>query len=870
MTTRRSTAPFPVVDWLSRRSRAQRRAGGGAVLIGVVIGLVVVIARMSLDRAWFATVTDAPVWLTKTRAQGFLAVFAGSVTAGWLAAAARFAYRVEPAEGSAPNRLIDRYRDRMGPAHGWALVLIPIVLGFRAAANAAGRWQAWLMLLHGPTLGAEVPEVGMGVGYHLFRLPMIAVASTWLRELVFAGIVVVLFGMLANGALKVPRGGRRSSPKGLRVLAASTAVYGALQALDYVFVEVPLLATARFGTFDGAGYTQVRVVKPALLVLAVVAVFVTLVAVATVRSGNWRRLGAVLAVWGALHFLLVLGVPAVVERLAVAPAEASRQLPYLAQNLAATRFAYGLDTVDQVTAVIDDGLSTPPADDADLTRIPLFGESQMVVPLQVLQGTTATRITDVDLDRYEIDGTLRPVLIGARSASAADLPERGWVQRHLVYTHGNGVVMIPADRTDESGQPDLDSLADRAASARSELYFGEGLDGWYAITGTARTEQGGSSFEGSDGIPLDSMWSRLRLALAAREVEPLLSSELLSQSELLYRRSIRERLGTLAPFLSLDANPYPVVVDDRVTWIIDGYTTSATYPYSQYLRSSGLSDTSGLSGRALNYVHASVKATVDAYDGTVHLYRTAVGGANDPILDLWDRMYPGLLEPIEEMPEALKTHLLYPQDMLTAQTAMLGRYHVTDPELLFSGAESWSISAAAGTQVVQRSDDGSGSASGPSIAVSLFMPGAGSLGGHWVAVRPFGPGSADNPASIRDELSAIAVADHDNPERLRLVEFANVPGRLVSSPLVAQSAIDTDAELAGQFTLLNANGSLVQFGPMTPLVIDDSLSWIRPIVVTGASSTTTPRVYGVAAVSGGSVGAAESVSAALREAVRPS
>jgi hypothetical protein len=424
--------------------------------------------------------------------------------------------------------------------------------------------------------------------------------------------------------------------------------------------------------------------------------------------------------------------------------------------------------------------------------------------------------------------------------------------------------MIPADTTDRSGQPELDALAGMATVERPELYFGEGLDGWYAITGTQRREAGESVFDGSTGIPLDSTWSRMRLALASGDFEPLVSSELLPGSQLLYRRAIRERLGQLAPFLSIDANPYPVVVGDRIVWVVDGYTTSSSYPYAENLRSAGLPAASGISGRTVNYVHASVKATIDAYDGTVHLYRTDMG-SDDPILDVWDGLFPGLFEPIDQMPQGLRAHLLYPQDFFTAQTAMLGRYHVTDPELLFNGTESWAISADAGSTVARNGGDGSGSP-GPSPAVSLFLPGTGTFGGDWVATRPFGPGSAENPASVRDELSAIAIANHDDAEQMAVLEFITVPGRLVSSPLVAQSAIDTDGDLAAAFTLLNANGSVVEFGSMTPLILDDSLTWVRSIVVTDAASITTPRFYGVAAVSGGSVGQADTVSAALADA----
>ena len=342
------------------------------------------------------------------------------------------------------------------------------------------------------------------------------------------------------------------------------------------------------------------------------------------------------------------------------------------------------------------------------------------------------------------------------------------------------------------------------------------------------------------------------LARAVGELEPLVSAELTSDSQLLYRRGVIERLRALAPWLSFDGDPYPVVTDDGVVWVVDGYTTSATYPYAQYGSGRGLPRSSGVPA-TFNYLHGSVKATVDAYDGTVHLYRTDVGGSDDPVLDAWDGIFPGLIEPIAEMPDDVRAHLRYPTDLLTVQTELLGRYHVDDPETFFSGTERWSVSNAASAGVGQDS-------TGPAPAITLFMPASDpESGGHWVAIRPYSPGASSNPSSGRDELAAYAVGDHDDPERLRLVAVERRPGLPVATPRVAQGAIDADPDIARVFTLLNANGSKVTFGPMTPLPIDGALVWSRPIIVSSTSSTAVPRMYGVLGVSKGLVGLGDDV-----------
>ena len=255
-------------------------------------------------------------------------------------------------------------------------------------------------------------------------------------------------------------------------------------------------------------------------------------------------------------------------------------------------------------------------------------------------------------------------MVAARTPSRADLPEKGWVQSHLVYTHGDGVVTVPADVAAADGRPDVDALADELDPEHPELYFADGLANWYAIVGTERTEQGGEAFTADTGIDLDSIWKRLVLSVSTNEIEPLTSSELTSDSQLLYRRDVRDRLQAVAPFLSFDSNPYPVITDEQVVWVVDAYTTSARVPLRPVHVDRWAPVVERSAGQRVNYVHASVRATVNAYDGAVHLYRTEVGGGDDPLLDAWEEIFPGLIEPIADMPAEISAHLRYPTDLL--------------------------------------------------------------------------------------------------------------------------------------------------------------------------------------------------------------
>jgi len=508
---------------------------------------------------------------------------------------------------------------------------------------------------------------------------------------------IAVFGHVANGALRLPGRGRRSARGALAHLGALAATFALVQGLLYLFVQRPGLATNKSGVFDGPGFTELRIVSPVLIILAVVAFAAAAAGFYGAATGRWTPTLIVFGGWIAVYALGIWLAPFLVQQVIVKPAEAERQLPYIAHNLDATRAAYRLDTVEAVTVPYRDGLDKAPTDAARelLSRMPVFETSQLVQALQVLEGTTATRITDVDLDRYDIDGVIRPVMVATRNSSRADLPERGWAQSHLAYTHGNGIVAVPADTVADDGRPDVDELALTLAPEHSELYFGEGVADWYAIVGTKRTEQDGARFAADTGIALSSGWRRLVAALGLGDIEPFTSSELTDTSQLLMRRGIQERLRMLAPFVAFDSEAYPVVTDDRVVWVVDGYTRSATYPYSQFARDTRTPQPSALTGATYNYLRASIKATIDAYDGSVHLYRTA-SGEDDPIIQTWEDVFPGLVEPIASLPEELKPHLLYPPDLFTVQTALLGRYHVSDPELLFNGSDRWTVSTRGG------------------------------------------------------------------------------------------------------------------------------------------------------------------------------
>lgn len=865
----RPVAPrLVLIGWIERRSRRQFAVGVAVVAALALWWAVRRIADLIVDRWWLDAATDASVWSTRFAAQVWLVVLTVAVVGGLVGSTTWLVLR---SSGQRPMWL-ERYHQRMGPAHRWMLVAVAAVVVWRFTTGATSRWQEWILFWNATDLDRDVPVIGGDLGDHLFRLPFTAAALDGLRLVLVLCLAIAVVGHLLSGALTWPHADRRIAPVATAHLALLTVALLTAQALHTVLVDRASLAVDRTGRFDGPGFVQANVTMPGLWLLAVASLALAGAIVDAVRRRRGRPVAVAGLAWLALHGLVLVAAPRIVDTLVVAPAEGAREIPYLEHNLDATTAAYRLDLVDQSEAVVSDGLDALPTPEqiAAVDRVPVFDAEQLVQSFQVLQGTPATRVHDIDLDRYALADGRRPVLVATRDASRRDLPERGWAQSTLVYTHGDGVVVAPADTTSSSGRPDLTAARD-LRPVRDEIYHGEGLDGWYVIVGTERPEQDGARFDADTGIALDGAWRRLVVSLSLGDHEPFFSSELTAESQLLMRRGLHERLTAIAPFLSFDGDPYAAVVDDRIVWIVDAYTTSSTYPYAQFAPHTGLAPGSDLAARSFNYLQASVRAVVDAYSGEVTLYRTETIGDADPILELWDGVLPGLFRPADEMPGSVRAHVRYPADLLTVQSNLLGRYHVDDADMLFDGTDRWSVSTAPASEFgTSPAITGAPTpASRPTTEVMLFSPDGQPDGGAWVSIQTFSPGAASNPNSTRDSLAAYAIADHDT-DRMRLVQVASGTGRQITSPRVAQSAIDADPDLAREFALLTSNGSRVSFGPMTLVPFDDSIVWIRPVIVAGTAAGSTPHLYKVLAVSNGTVGEGTTAGEALTDAVRQS
>ncbi len=865
-----------IVSFIENRSRPQRTLMLIVAALAATVFSLRAIAQQALNLWWFRSVSDVPIWRTNMLARVQLGALAFTVTLCVVGTSVWWAQRIGTAEvDRAKGRWLKWYQAKVGPAHGWLVIGAPVLFALWETRRVATKWQVWLLFQKGRSTGIKVPDMGGDVGDYLFKLPFWDLMTTWLSWMLVGAIALSLLVYLVNRRISLTHFVSRSEQAAVAHMSVLLGLLCIVKAVDFLVVQRMSLAMSTSGAFVGAGYTELTVQRTTLYTLTLIGFLVGGICLANVR---WRlRRLAVLAaaLWGIVAVMGLYFMPGVILRLRVAPQEAIVERPYVENNLEATSTAYSLTEI--IHRSLEDAPTPTPSLQVDGSagsaegipaRVPLLDANLYAPTFQVLEGRTAVKIANVDTDRYPIDGKSRPVLLGARSPDAQGLPQAGWEQKHLVFTHGDGLAVAPADEVRADGRPDFDILADQIPIKRPELYFGEGVQGWYAIVGTGRAQQNGATFEADTGMAINSLWRRGTLALTQAELDPLFSDYITDDSQLLYRRGINERLHAMAPFMKWGSDPYPVVTNGRITWVIDGFTTASTYPNSQFADTTGLAPDSDLNQGRFNYIRSSVKATIDAYDGTVTMYRTDRQGANDPILDAWSRIYPGLFTPIDEMPAGLKSHLRYSVDLLKVQTQMLGRYHVTDPDLFLDGSRNWVVSADTGS-----APEGTSSTPGGIPPVPQVLDTATSEGPRWMTVRPFNLGSAANASSPRAALSAFALADNDDAELLELWTVPNPNGsdrqRQLGGPSVVQAAINGDTELSQQFNLLSAGGSKVSFGAMTLVPNGKDVVYVRPVYVIATGTDATQQLVEVLAYTDGLVGRGATLDEALNNLREP-
>jgi uncharacterized membrane protein (UPF0182 family) len=559
----------------------------------------------------------------------------------------------------------------------------------------------------------------------------------------------------------------------------------------------------------------------------------------------WRR-GWVLPViavglWGFVALVIGTIYPAAYQRFSVQPNELAKEKPYIARNIHATRVAFGLDSVKAAQFPYQNNLTTTDLTDntKTISNARLWDPTVIATNFQQFQSlqTYYKFNSNADTDRYVVDNELRQVLISARELNSADLPSQSWVNRHVVYTHGYGAVVSPANTAQASGQPDY-LLQDIPGTGkidlkRPQVYFGEGLDDYtlvdakqaefdYPRQGTDATTR----YNGGAGVPMSSLLRKAAFALRFGDQNLLISSQIQDQTRIVFRRDITERVRTAAPFLTFDSDPYPVIADGHLVWLLDGFTTSDHYPYSQ----STTPTDGGAAGKSFNYIRNSVKVTVDAYTGTIKYY---VADTTDPIIKAYRSAFPELFTDLSKMPLDIRAHLRYPQDMFRYQTDVYRKYHVQNPTTFFSGAGFWEVSADpaavggvpdAGSTVtrVPQNASSTGKRVDPLYVLSKLP---GQAREEFLLLRPFVPVSNGNS---QNRLASFMVARADPEASPRLESLEMPDGLNVAGPVQVNQTINTTDAISREFSLLNQHGSQVVQGAIQIIPVKDSLLYIQP------------------------------------------
>jgi uncharacterized membrane protein (UPF0182 family) len=882
------------VTWLQRLRRRWWLA-----LLGLLFVVVVFAARVATfytDVLWFDSIGFASVFWKLLGVKAALGLAAGVLVTLLVAGNMLLCRRLAPAYRipSPQEEAVERYRRALLPYVRPVLLGVAVMFGLIAGLSMAGRWSTYLLWANAVEFGRVDPQFGRDLGFFIFVLPFHVLVNSWL----FGSLVLTL---LATAAAHYVFGGIRPQSPGQKVTPAVNVHLSLLLAAlvgvrAWGFrLDQYLLSYSERGVVTGLSYTDVHAQLPAYRLLLVIAVICLLLFLVNVRARGWLLPTAGVGILLVAAVVLAGIFPTVIQRLRVAPQELDRERPFIEENLAATRFAFGLDDVDSEAFPAAGELSPEQieANSETLSSVRLWSPSTAQVAYEQLQALRPYyNFRDVDVDRYQVDGTPTQVVVSAREISESTLPAGTWQNQRLAFTHGYGVVASRVSTATSDGQPvflaeDIPQTGVPAFDIDNpRIYFGEDPP-TYSVVGTQQPEidyaiEGGGTEEfvyaGADGVGVGSLGRRLAFALRFAEPNILLSNLLTADSKVLYRRQVRERVLSVAPFLKLDHDPYPVAVDGRVQWVVDAYTTTDMMPYSQridlgdltlvdqealVLRTSPDGTQSlvretaqlpGLQGRA-NYIRNSVKAVVDAYDGTVRLY---VIDDEDPLIAAWRAVFPGVFVDGDELSDELRSHLRYPEDMFRVQSSVFLDYHIEEADDFYTKEDAWKLPADPAfrnNQLNVAAEQRESRTVRPTYQL-LRLPGESNS--EFALLQTFLPGG-------RDRRNLIAyLAGRGDPEQYgQLKAFVMPPSKTVFGPEQVQARIDADEEIARDVSLLNQRGSTVIYGDLLTIPIADALLYVQPLFLQ-AEQSSIPELTRVILVLDEQVASADTLAEALQ------
>jgi len=856
------------------------------VAIVVVLGSLRSLAGLWTDQMWFSSVGKGAVFnKLLTVKVGLAAIFGILFFAGLLVnlivvdRIGRTAVLVDP-----EDEMVRRYQIAVRPYAKRVYGTVAAVLAIGAGITSIGQWQSYLLFSHAQSFGVKDPQFGKDVGFYIFRLPFIEFLISWfLISLILITVVSGIFHYL-NGGIRGQRVRPRVRPAVKVHLSILLALIAITKAAGYYFQRYQL-PTSTNGYVEGATYTDVHARLPAIELLF----WLSLIAAGILLFNIWRRGWTLpviaLGLWAFVALAIGVIYPAVLQALKVTPAQSSLELPYIARNIQATRAAYGVNHVVEQPFAGTTTLDTAAiqANAQTLANIRLWDPDPQITQqtFQKLQGLRSYYIfNSLGVDRYSINGQMTPTLGGVRQLNSADLPASSWVNSHLVYTHGTGMAISPANQVQANGNPNFGvsnvppvSSPGYPQTTQSGVYFGLNQPGYVVVnskqleldyqTTTGVNVQ--NHYSGTGGVKINGLVRRAAFALRLGDFNLLISNLITNDSRIMFVRDIQAMATKAAPFLSFDANPYSVLVNGRIEWVLDGYTTSAAYPYSQNASNLALPPGSGLPG-SYNYARNSVKVMIDSYSGAMRFYVT---DKTDPMIRAYEAAFPTLFTAGDKMPSELRSHLRYPEDLFAAQVATYGHYHITNPAAFYNAGDAWTISLTAGagppsqtlalTQVTNSQGvtiQGGAQRMSPQYQVQS-LPGTSNQ--TFTISEAYVPASAGN--NIQN-LSAFMMGTSDPSNYGQLTVYVTPSGQNTVGPVMADAQIQQNTKVSSIITPLDQHGSNVLLGNILMVPINQSMLYIRPLYVTSTGNPL-PQLKYVIAVYGSHVDIESSLSVAL-------
>jgi uncharacterized membrane protein (UPF0182 family) len=853
--------------------------------IGVVVVLFVVFTSIWTDRLWFGEVGFTGVFDTVLRTRLLLFGVFGAFMALVVGSNVALAYRLRPTHlpSSLEQRSLDRYRDALAPLRRLAFAALALAVLVLSGISAATRWQTWLQWRHAVHFGVNDPQYGRDISYFAFTYPFQRLVVGFLFAALLLSLVASLATHYLYGGIRLQTPGEKVGAPARTHAAVLLGLFVLLKAYAYHLDQYGLAFSPR-GKVTGASYTDVNAQLPALKILVIIAVICALLFFGTLVRRGWVLPGTGLGLM-LVSSLVVGGLyPLVVQQAQVKPNEIERESPFIRRNIVATREAYRLRTGPDVTYTRYEGKQTASAaalrvDKATIPNARLLDPNKLrpaFESLQQIRGYYGFPET-LDIDRYDVAGKTETYVVGAREIDHAGLApnQRNWINEHLVFTHGNGLVAAPTDEVDPQGNPrfvvrDIPPVG-TIDITQPRIYYGERAPD-YSIVGTSQQEvdrpaEGGGAdtavaYTGKGGVGIGGMWRRLLYSVKFRSRYLLLSGALKSQSKILYVRDPRERVRKVAPYLELDQDPYPVVVNGRIVWVVDAYTTSNGYPYSERRDLNELtadSTTARQTARSINYIRNSVKATVDAYDGTVTLYRW---DDQDPVLRTWERVFPGTVRPRSEMSPELLAHVRYPEDLFKIQRDLLASYHIEDPGAFFREADFWAVPE---DPSIKEADRAALRATGHDLAQPPYFVYGALPGSAAASFQLTSPLTARN----RPNLAAYVSVSNEAESFGHLTVLELPTNTAVPGPVQRGSTFQTSPVASQELALLDQHGSEIVLGNLLTLPVGGTLVYVQPVYVQSSSSgegSRIPQLKRVFVGVGDRVGFAETYAAALDQA----